>query len=166
PAPACSARCNRSTTSTATACSRSRDRRQRRPRPATSWCRSTTASSSASTVPPGSSAATAPTCTAQADRAGVDVFLQFTVAGLATGCIYALTATGLTVTYITSGIFNFAHGAVGMIAAFAYWELTIEHGWPQPFAVLFVLLVLAPVMGLLLEQLMRRLHGAPTDVTL
>jgi len=96
----------------------------------------------------------------------VNVFLQFTVVGIATGCIYALTATGLTVTYITSGIFNFAHGAVGMIAAFAYWELTVDHGWPQFVAVLFVLLVLAPVMGLLLEQLMRRLHGAPTEVTL
>jgi branched-chain amino acid transport system permease protein len=96
----------------------------------------------------------------------VDVFLQFTVVGLATGCIYALTATGLTVTYITSGIFNFAHGAVGMIAAFAYWELTAEHGWPQAPAALAVLFVLAPIMGLLIEQLMRRLHGAPTEVTL
>jgi len=96
----------------------------------------------------------------------VEVFLEFTVAGLATGCIYALIATGLTVTYITSGVFNFAHGAVGMIAAFTYWELTVEHGWPQLPAVLAVLLVLAPVMGLLIEQLMRRLHGAPTEVTL
>jgi branched-chain amino acid transport system permease protein len=96
----------------------------------------------------------------------VDVFLQFTIVGIATGCIYALTATGLTVTYITSGIFNFAHGAVGMIAAFTYWELTVEHGWSQLPAVLAVLLVLAPVMGLLIEQLMRRLHGAPTEVTL
>jgi len=69
----------------------------------------------------------------------VDVFLQFTIVGLATGCIYALTATGLTVTYITSGIFNFAHGAVGMIAAFTYWELTAEQGWPQLPAVLVVL---------------------------
>jgi branched-chain amino acid transport system permease protein len=96
----------------------------------------------------------------------VDVFLQFTVAGLATGCIYALIASGLTVTYITSGIFNFAHGALGMIAAFTYWELTSEHGWPQLPAALAVLLVLAPIMGLLIEKLMRRLHGAPTEVTL
>ena len=96
----------------------------------------------------------------------MDVFLQFTIVGLATGCIYALTATGLTVTYITSGIFNFAHGAVGMIAAFTYWELIHEHGWPQVPALIVVLFVLAPVMGLLIEQLMRRLHGAPTEVTL
>ena len=53
-------------------------------------------------------------------------FLALTVVGIVVGCIYALTATGLVVTYITSGIFNFAHGAVGMIAAFAYWNLTVE----------------------------------------
>src|SRR3954454_24158164 len=93
-------------------------------------------------------------------------FLTLTIVGIVVGCIYALSATGLTVTYITSGIFNFAHGAVGMIAAFTYWELTVEHGWPQLPAALTVLLVLAPVMGLLIEQLMRRLHGAPTEVTL
>jgi branched-chain amino acid transport system permease protein len=96
----------------------------------------------------------------------VETFLQFTVVGITVGCIYALTATGLTVTYITSGIFNFAHGAVGMIAAFTYWELTAKYGWPQAPAALAVLFVLAPIMGLLIEQLMRRLHGAPTEVTL
>ena len=99
-------------------------------------------------------------------RHGVDVFLQFTVVGLTVGCIYALTATGLTVTYITSGIFNFAHGAVGMIAAFTYWELTVEARLAAAPAALAVLFILAPIMGLLIEQLMRRLHGAPTEVTL
>jgi branched-chain amino acid transport system permease protein len=96
----------------------------------------------------------------------VTTFLQFTIIGIATGCIYALIATGLTVTYITSGIFNFAHGAVGMIAAFTYWELINEHGWSQLPAALVVLFLLAPVMGLLIELLMRQLHGAPTEVTL
>src|SRR3954470_22098207 len=93
-------------------------------------------------------------------------FLTLTIVGIVVGCIYALSATGLTVTYITSGIFNFAHGAVGMIAAFTYWELTAEHGWPQAPAAFAVLFLLAPIMGLLIEQLMRRLHGAPTEVTL
>src|SRR5437016_2137984 len=53
-----------------------------------------------------------------------------------------------------------------MIAAFSYWELTAQDGWPQAAAVLAVLFILAPIMGLLIEQLMRRLHGAPTEVTL
>src|SRR5437660_1520676 len=63
-------------------------------------------------------------------------FLAYTVVGFATGCIYALTASGLVVTYTTSGIFNFAHGAIGMLMAFTFWELTVEHGWPQWLALL------------------------------
>jgi len=97
----------------------------------------------------------------------MNAFLAFTVVGIATGCIYALTATGLVVTYVTSGIFNFAHGAIGMVAAFAYWELTVEHHWPVPLALAFVLLVLAPAIGALTERLlMRNLHDASTEVQL
>jgi branched-chain amino acid transport system permease protein len=94
-------------------------------------------------------------------------FLSFTIVGIVVGCIYALTSTGLVVTYISSGIFNFAHGAIGMVAAFAYWELTVKDGWPVPLALLFVLFVLAPVMGLLIDRLlMRNLHGKPEVITL
>ena len=58
-------------------------------------------------------------------------FLALTTLGIVVGCIYALTATGLVVTYNTSGIFNFAHGAIGMVAAFSYWQLTVAWGWPD-----------------------------------
>src|SRR2546421_5058653 len=94
-------------------------------------------------------------------------FLALTVVGIVVGCIYALTATGLVVTYITSGIFNFSHGAIGMVAAFAYWELTVKDGWPVPLAFLFILGVLAPALGALIDRvLMRKLHGAAVEVTL
>jgi branched-chain amino acid transport system permease protein len=97
----------------------------------------------------------------------VTTFLSFTIVGIVVGCIYALTSTGLVVTYITSGIFNFAHGAIGMVAAFAYWELTVKEHWPVPLALLFVLFVLAPVMGFLIDRLlMRNLHGKPEVITL
>ena len=72
-------------------------------------------------------------------------FLALTVVGIVVGCIYALTATGLVVTYITSGIFNFAHGAVGMIAAFTYWQLTVKHGWPVLPSLVLVILVLVKI---------------------
>src|SRR6266568_7559567 len=38
-------------------------------------------------------------------------FGTFIVVGLSLGGIYAITAGGLVVTYATTGIFNFAHGA-------------------------------------------------------
>ncbi len=92
-------------------------------------------------------------------------FLAFTVVGVVVGCIYALSATGLVVTYVTSGIFNFAHGAVGMIAAFTYWNLTVSQGWPAILALPFILFVFAPVLGILIDLLiMRNLHSASEEV--
>ncbi|HEV3354453.1 MAG TPA: ATP-binding cassette domain-containing protein [Acidimicrobiales bacterium] len=92
-------------------------------------------------------------------------FLAFTVVGVVVGCIYALSATGLVVTYITSGIFNFAHGAVGMIAAFTYWKLAVDEGWPAILALPFILFVFAPLLGVLIDVLiMRNLHAASEEV--
>src|SRR3954469_23989523 len=92
-------------------------------------------------------------------------FLTLTVVGIVVGCIYALSATGLVVTYITSGIFNFAHGAAGMIAAFTYWKLVVDEGWPAILALPFILLVFAPALGALIDLLiMRNLHAASEEV--
>ncbi len=94
-------------------------------------------------------------------------FLALTLVGLVVGCIYALTATGLVVTYTTSGVFNFAHGAIGMLAAFTYWQLRVDWGMPTWLALPAVLLVLAPLLGALIERvLVRPLYGAPIGVTL
>lgn len=94
-------------------------------------------------------------------------FLTYTVIGIVVGCLYALTATGLVVTYTTSGVFNFAHGAIGMIAAFSYWQLTVGWGVPPVLALLVVLLVGAPLFGAVIERvLMRRLEGAALEVQL
>lgn len=94
-------------------------------------------------------------------------FLALTTLGIVVGCIYALTATGLVVTYNTSGIFNFAHGAIGMVAAFSYWQLTVAWGWPAPLALVAILLVGAPLFGALVERLLiRPLKGAAVDLSI
>ncbi len=96
----------------------------------------------------------------------MSTLLALTVAGLVTGCIYALTASGLVVTYTTSGIFNFAHGAVGMLAAFSYWQL-LAWGLPKLVAFGVAVLVLSPLLGLVIERAMiRRLGTASLEVTL
>src|SRR5688572_7366984 len=93
--------------------------------------------------------------------------LAFTVVGIVTGSVFAVAASGLVVTYTTSGIFNFAHGAIGMFMAFVFWELDVNRGWPTLLALLVVLLVLAPMAGALIETvLIRRLHGSSTGVAL
>jgi len=94
----------------------------------------------------------------------VSNFLQFTIFGVMFGAGYAIAATGLVVTYTTSGVFNFAQGAVGMIAAFTYWVLVSEHHVPILVALVIILIVGASIAGALVERvLMRRLHGASAE---
>ena len=87
-------------------------------------------------------------------------FIIFTIGGLAAAGIYAITASGLTLTYTTTGIFNWAHGAIGMICAFAYWQMSIGWGWPTLVSMLVCLFVVAPAIGIVIEAaVMRRLEG-------
>lgn len=86
----------------------------------------------------------------------MDKFLTFTIVGLATSAIYAVIASGLVLTYTTTGIFNFAQGATGMLAAFAYWQLRFSWGWPTPVALVVVLCVLAPLFGVLIDRVIMR----------
>jgi branched-chain amino acid transport system permease protein len=83
-------------------------------------------------------------------------FFSLTIAGVVTGAIYAVASSGLVVTYTTSGVFNFAHGAIGMFMAFTYWELRVHRGWPAPIALVVVLLILAPLLGAVIERLLIR----------
>ena len=101
-------------------------------------------------------------------KTGMNQFISLTVAGIATyGCVYALAAMGLVVTYTTSGIFNFAQGAIGMIGAFFYWELT--QGWhvPAVLGLIISVLIFGPLVGALLEMsVIRRLENAALEAKL
>lgn len=93
-------------------------------------------------------------------------FLQFTIFGITAGCVFAVTASGLVLTYTTTGVFNFAHGAVGMLCAFVHHQLTVEWGAPVVVSLVVVLGVLAPLVGLTLERMMRSFRGASPGTTL
>ncbi|MFJ4781973.1 ABC transporter permease [Streptomyces sp. NPDC088794] len=86
----------------------------------------------------------------------MEQFLTFGIVGLSTAAIYAVIGSGLVLTYVTTGVFNFAHGAAGMLAAFCYWQFTVGWGWPVPVALVLVLLVLAPGFGLAVERVLMR----------
>ena len=96
-------------------------------------------------------------------------FLNFTVIGVALGSIYAIAATGLVVTYTTSGIFNLAHGTVAMISSFVYWQLRFDDGWggqwPAPIALFVVIFVLAPLFGMVIERRIIRLLDGTSEIT-
>ena len=96
-----------------------------------------------------------------------DQFLTFSVIGIVAGATYAIAASGLVLTYATSNVFNMAHGAVGMVMTFLYWEVSVNQGWPTWLALPFVLVVAAPLLGLVLERvMMRRLTDAPVAIAL
>jgi branched-chain amino acid transport system permease protein len=97
----------------------------------------------------------------------MSTLLPLTVVGIVAGCLYGISASGLVVTYTTTGIFNFAHGAIGMIAAFAYWQLAVAWHVPVVLALVIVVLVVAPLFGALLDRvLMRNLNDASLEVVL
>jgi len=97
--------------------------------------------------------------------------VELIIFGLITGAVYAIAASGLVVTYATSGIFNFAHGALGMFCAYVYWDLrfnddhkfwfiprdsALQGAWPAPLALAAVLLVIAPLMGAVIYRVIIR----------
>ena len=47
-------------------------------------------------------------------------WLPFLISGLVVGSIFAIAALGLVVTYRTTGLFSFAHGATGMAVAYGF----------------------------------------------
>jgi branched-chain amino acid transport system permease protein len=94
----------------------------------------------------------------------MDKFLVFTIAGLSSAAIYAIAASGLVVTYTTSGIFNFAHGAFGMLAAFGFWQVSVAWGVPTIPAVILIVFVAAPLFGAVVERVIMRGIEGSSDV--
>jgi len=94
----------------------------------------------------------------------MDTWLPFVVIGITAGAIYGLAGVGLVLTYRTSGVFNFAHGALATAGVYLFYELSVKHGWPWWAAAIVCVLVFGVIMGLLLEQVARRLAKAPASV--
>ncbi len=96
-----------------------------------------------------------------------ETFLVTTYIGLFLGALWAMYATGLVVVYTTTGVFNFAQGAIGVFAAFLYWELHVNRGWHSILALFVVVGLFAPALGVVLDiVIMRRLRTASLVVQL
>jgi branched-subunit amino acid ABC-type transport system permease component len=81
----------------------------------------------------------------------VDTFLALVVSGAVTGAIYSLVASGLTLSYAATGIFNFSYGAVAFTAAYLFYIFHTGLHWSVPVAAVVVILVFAPLLGILLD---------------
>lgn len=88
--------------------------------------------------------------------------LPFVISGIVAGSLYGLAATGLVLTYRTSGVFNFAHGAIAAAAAFLFYDLRDRVGLPAWLAVALTVGVAAPILGFVLSLLAARLSAVST----
>jgi branched-chain amino acid transport system permease protein len=82
--------------------------------------------------------------------------LQYVIAGLVLGGIYAIASAGLVITYVSSGILNFAFGALAYFVARFYYYLNVQQGWGIPYAAALSILITGPVLGIFLYLVLFR----------
>jgi branched-chain amino acid transport system permease protein len=82
--------------------------------------------------------------------------------GVPPGTVYALVALGFVLAYKTSGVFNLAFGAQAYVSALVYFTAHVEWGWGALPSFLLAVVVIAPLLGVVLEFLVfRHLRTAP-----
>lgn len=89
--------------------------------------------------------------------------LPLVIVGLTTGSVYAIAAMGLVLTYKTSGVFNFAHGAQAAVAAYLMYTFRDSMGLHWLVAAVLAVALAGVVGGLVLERLALALAGSPTS---
>jgi branched-chain amino acid transport system permease protein len=87
----------------------------------------------------------------------MSAFAAYTIIGLSLGGIFSLAALGIVLIYRTTGVLNFAHGAMGMFSTFVAWQFfygwshPLWPGWLSTLVAVVAGLIFAAAMGLFLE---------------
>jgi len=88
--------------------------------------------------------------------------LQYVIAGLVLGSIYAMAASAIVVTFVSTGVLNFAFGSIAYFVARFFYFLNTQHGWDKLPAAVVSIVVAGPAMGVVLwAVLFRYLRTAP-----
>ena len=90
--------------------------------------------------------------------------VEVAVGGLLSGVMYALVAIGFVLIYKTSGVLNFAQGAMVLFAALTFVSL-VEHGIPFVVALAVTIAVMA-LLGLAIERTVLRPLANRSPMTL
>lgn len=90
--------------------------------------------------------------------------IQFVIAGLVLGGIYAISAAGLVVTYLSAGVLNLSFGAIAYFVARLYYYLLVQQEWPIAWAALVALALCGPALGLLLYMTLFRYTRTATQL--
>lgn len=76
--------------------------------------------------------------------------LQYVIAGLVLGGIYAIASSGLVITYVSSGILNFAFGALAYFIARLYYYLLVTQNMGIVVSAILSIVVAGPIIGVAL----------------
>jgi branched-subunit amino acid ABC-type transport system permease component len=91
----------------------------------------------------------------------VSTFVNYGLPGIPYGCVFALMAVGLVLTYRATGVFNLAFGAQAYVSAYAFDRLVVAQHWPKWAAFVVSVGIIAPALGLLFDRLLfRRIPSA------
>lgn len=82
--------------------------------------------------------------------------LSYVLAGLSLGAIYAIAASSLVITYVSSGIFNIGFAAMAYSVGRVFYSLNTVHHWSAPLAAVVAVLLFAPLLGMALYYLLFR----------
>ncbi len=85
-------------------------------------------------------------------------FFQFVIGGLGFGGIYAFAALGLVLIFKTSGVVNFAFGAMATVVTLILWSLLNHAGLPFAWAWLLAMVIAMLMGGFANGILMRRVE--------
>jgi branched-chain amino acid transport system permease protein len=91
----------------------------------------------------------------------MSAFVQVALGGLVTGSFYGLLALGIVLIYRTTGVLNFAFGALAAVSA--SFMFVAETSWHLNFWLALILtLIFSPLLGMAMERLFARpVLGAP-----
>jgi ABC-type branched-subunit amino acid transport system permease subunit len=91
----------------------------------------------------------------------VTQLVEYVILGIPIGCVFALLAVGLVLTYKASGVFNLAFGAQAFVSAAVFYDMRSRHELPLWLAFFVSVVLVGPLLGLVLYQaLFRHLRTA------
>jgi branched-chain amino acid transport system permease protein len=80
--------------------------------------------------------------------------LPYLYSGIALGSIYAIAASGIMVTYVSTGVLNFAFGSMAFFLARFYYYLNSTHGWPAVPSLVVSAFIAGPALGAFLYYML------------
>jgi branched-chain amino acid transport system permease protein len=86
--------------------------------------------------------------------------------GIVTGCLYSLGALGLVMIFKSSGMVNFAHGALAGLGAFIVYALSGQANWPWAAAVLVAIISAVAIAALTYFTIAPLLKQSDTTATI